>query len=62
MPAYNYIYFQHSNLPYAVVSVVQVKDIFQTLPNRDLQAITVSATLPPDVLAVSHEYNYTCMV
>ncbi len=31
----------------------QVKDIFLDLPNRDLQVITVTATLPPEVLRVS---------
>ena len=30
----------------------QVKDIFLDLPNKDLQVITVTATLPPEVLRV----------
>ena len=30
----------------------QVKDIFLDLPSRDLQVITVTATLPPEVLRV----------
>ncbi len=30
----------------------QVKDIFLDLPNRDMQVITVTATLPPEVLRV----------
>lgn len=31
----------------------QVRDIFQELPNRDLQVIAVTATLPPEVLQVN---------
>lgn len=30
----------------------QVRDIFLDLPNKDLQAIAVTATLPPEVLKV----------
>lgn len=32
---------------------MQVRDIFVKLSSRDLQTITVSATLPPEVLKVS---------
>ena len=41
----------------------QVKDIFMELPNKELQIITVSATLPPEVLRVYHmniSFNLNC--
>lgn len=31
----------------------QVREIFKDLPEKDLQAIAVTATLPPEVLSVS---------
>ena len=34
------------------VLYTQVRDVFMKLPNRDLQIITLSATLPPEVLSV----------
>lgn len=41
----------------------QVRDIFFDLPNKaDLQAIAVTATLPPEVLKVQQKIIYFLMI
>ena len=48
----NWLYYDYYNICYGINVPVcmQVRDIFVKLSSRDLQTITVSATLPPEVL------------